>query len=149
MRAYFTKSSAGTLTKMDGTNLMIGRIDKVGAAASLACAIHCIAMPIAVALLPTLGLAWLDNPWVDRVFLAAALVFAALVHPKGYRSHRRCLPAALAACALIGIALTISFWESAPAHDYVVAFGGLVLASSHFLNRHWCKCPCHMRTPCN
>jgi len=149
VRVLFTKSSAQTLSSMDAANPMIARLDKVGAAASLACAIHCIALPFAIALLPTLGMAWLDNPWVDRVFLGAALIFAALAHPKGYRTHRRCLPAALAACALIGIGLTISLWESAPAHDYVVAFGGLVVASSHFLNRHWCKCSCHGQTPYN
>ena len=143
MLAHFIKSSSHAPTELDPTNPIIDTMDKVGAAASLACAIHCIALPIAIGLLPVLGLAWLDNPWVDRGFLAAALIFAALGHPKGYKRHRRCLPAALAACALIGIALTLLFWESAPAHDYVVAFGGLVLASSHFLNRHWCKCSCH------
>ena len=143
MPGRFTKDCANASMPTDTPDRMVDTLDKVGAAASLACAIHCIALPIAIALLPVLGLAWLDNPWVDRVFLAAALVFAAVVHPKGYKRHRRCLPVSLAACALIGIALTLSFWESAPAHDYVVAFGGLVLASSHFLNRHWCKCSCH------
>jgi hypothetical protein len=125
------------------SNQLTGTLDKAAAAASLACAIHCIALPMAIALLPVLGLAWLDNPWVDRLFLTTALVFAALAHPKGYNRHRRCLPAAMAACGLIGISLAISLWGSAPVHHYVVAFGGLLLASSHFLNRHWCKCACH------
>ena len=125
------------------SNRMTGALDKAGAAASLACAIHCVVVPIALALLPVLGMAWLDNPWVDRLFLTAALVFAALAHPKGYRRHRRCLPISLAACGLIGISLAIALCEAAPAHHYMVAFGGLMLASSHFLNRHWCKCSCH------
>lgn len=141
MVAHLGKTRADT--PMGGSNQTTRTLDKAGAAASLACAIHCVAMPIAIALLPVLGLAWLDNPWVDRLFLAAALVFAALAHPKGYRRHRRCLPGTLAACGLIGISLTISLWESTSWHHYVVAFGGLLLASSHFLNQHWCKCACH------
>ena len=133
----------GTDSPCELPNRITRTLDSAGAAASLACAIHCIALPIATALLPVLGLAWLDNPWVDRLFLATALVLAALAHPKGYQRHRRCLPAAVAACGLIGISLAISFWEDAPFHHYLISFGGLLLASSHFLNRHWCKCACH------
>jgi hypothetical protein len=42
---------------------------------------RCIVLPIAIALLPGLGRAWLDNPWLGRLVLAAALVFAALAYP--------------------------------------------------------------------
>jgi len=53
-------------------------------------------------LLPVLGLAWLDNLWVDRLFLAAALAFAALAHPKAFRRHRRSMLAAPATCGMSG-----------------------------------------------
>jgi len=116
-------------------------LDKAGATASLLCAIHCVAVPVAIALIPALGVAWLDNPWVDRGFLLAALLFALLAHPKGYGKHGRCFPALLAGAGLAGIVLAISLGEGYPVHHYIVALGGLLVASSHFFNRHLChKC---------
>lgn len=120
-------------------------LDRVGATASLLCAIHCVSLPILFALIPALGVAWLDNVWVDRSFLVAALSFALSAHPAGYLKHRKCLPMLLASVGLTGIVLAISLWEGHPAHHYAVAVGGLLVASSHFLNRHLCHNVCHER----
>lgn len=117
-------------------------LDKAGATASLVCAVHCVALPLAIALLPALGLAWLDNPWIDRSFLVAAVLFAVLAHPKGYVQHKRCVPASLALLGIVGIILAISVWERVEAHHYAIAAGGLLVAGSHWLNRHYCHQAC-------
>lgn len=114
-------------------------MDKAGATASLLCAIHCVAVPVLFALLPVAGLAWLDNPAVDWWFLLAAVVFVVIAHPAGYAKHRRCTPPVLAGSGLVAIVLAIKLWGQSPAHHYGVALGGLLVAASHFLNRHLCK----------
>ncbi|MEM7243764.1 MAG: MerC domain-containing protein [Acidobacteriota bacterium] len=51
-----------------------------GSMASVACAIHCLLMPIAVAVLPTLGVSFLQNEWLELglVLGSAVLVTASL-----------------------------------------------------------------------
>jgi hypothetical protein len=103
--------------------------DRAGVLASALCAAHCVSLPLLFAILPALGVAWLDNPWVDRTFLIAALPFALSAHPVGYIRHRKCLPGLLASVGLVGIVLAISIWEGHPAHHYAVALGGLLVAT--------------------
>jgi len=117
-------------------------LDKAGATASLICAVHCISLPLLFAVIPAIGLTWLDNVWFDRVFLAAAVVFVILAHPRGYIRHRRCIPAVLALIGIATVVLAISLWEQSEAHHYLVALGGLTIASSHWLNRHFLHHAC-------
>jgi len=121
---------------------MNSTIDKAGAAASLICAVHCVTLPLLFAVIPAVGLTWLDNVWFDRAFLAAAVLFAVLAHPRGYARHRRCIPAALALVGIIMVILAISLWETVAAHHYLVALGGVTVASSHWLNRHFLHHAC-------
>ncbi|HXD83673.1 MAG TPA: MerC domain-containing protein, partial [Rudaea sp.] len=44
--------------------------DRLGAAASLLCAVHCAALPFVLALLPALGLGFLANHGFERAFIA-------------------------------------------------------------------------------
>lgn len=64
--------------------------DRAGMSASLACAVHCALLPVALAALPALGLAWLDSPWVDWSMVILALGIALRAHRGGYRLHHRC-----------------------------------------------------------
>lgn len=114
-------------------------LDRVGATASLLCAIHCLLLPLAFAFLPVLGVLWLNDPRIDRLFLVAALLFAGLAHPQAYLRHRRCSPSLLALAGIFGIVFAIKWWEVYPAHHYVIAFGGLAVAGSHFWNRWLCR----------
>ena len=116
--------------------------DKAGATASMICAVHCVAVPLLLAILPVIGLTWLDNPWVDRSFFFLAFIFVVLAHPRGYAQHRRCIPAFIALIGLIAIFLAILVFERVEAHHYLVAAGGLMVAGSHWLNRHFCHRAC-------
>lgn len=117
-------------------------LDKAGATASIVCAVHCVTVPLALAILPALGLAWLDNPWVDRSFFGMAFLFAVMAHPKGYRQHGRCVPAFLALFGLTLIAVAIARYVHVEAHHYLVAAGGMLIAGSHWMNQHFCHRTC-------
>ena len=64
------------------------RLDRVGIAASLACAIHCLATPFLLLLLPVAGTIW-AHPLVHWVLAALVLPLALVVVYRGYRHHRR------------------------------------------------------------
>jgi hypothetical protein len=111
----------------------------LGMSASLACAVHCAVLPLLLAALPAIGLAWLDSAWVDWTMVALAAVIALRAHRGGFRLHRRCLPSAVAVAGLLAIVTTICLLKGSASHHYVQASGAVVVASSHFLNRHLCR----------
>jgi MerC mercury resistance protein len=111
----------------------------LGMSASLACAVHCAVLPLLLAALPAIGLAWLDSAWVDWTMVALAAVIALRAHRGGFRLHRSCLPSAVAVAGLLAIVTTICLLKGSASHHYVQASGAVVVASSHFLNRHLCR----------
>jgi hypothetical protein len=114
-------------------------LDRLGMSASLACAVHCAVLPLLLAALPAIGLAWLDSAWVDWTMVALAAVIALRAHRGGFRLHRSCLPSAVAVAGILAIVTTICLLKGSASHHYVQASGAVVVASSHFLNRHLCR----------
>jgi MerC mercury resistance protein len=98
-------------------------LDRAGMSVSLACAVHCAVFPLVLAALPALGLAWLDAEWVDwtMVLLAAGITL---------RAHR---------VGFLTIVATICLLRSNASQHYMQASGAVVVAGSHFLNRHLCR----------
>lgn len=112
------------------------RADRVGIVASTLCAIHCAVLPLAAALLPSLGLSaggWVD---LDQAFVVFASILALATLTLGWRRHR-----AYRAFALLVPGLTL-IWLGAfsPLHGHdlkhllVMAIGGLLLALAHLVN---------------
>lgn len=114
-------------------------LDQAGMSASLACAVHCAVLPLLLAALPAIGLAWLDSPWVDWTMVVVATSLALRAHRGGFLVHRRCLPAAVAVFGLLVIVITICLLKGSASQHYVQASGAVVVASSHFLNRRFCR----------
>jgi hypothetical protein len=107
--------------------------------ASFACAVHCAVLPLLLAALPAIGLAWLDSAWVDWTMVVFAAVIALRAHRGGFTVHRRRLPTAVAVTGLLMIVTTICLLKGSGSHHYIQASGAMVVASSHFLNRHLCR----------
>ena len=97
--------------------------DRVGATASFLCAIHCAALPFVLALLPFIGLQFLADHRFERgfVFFFCALALCALM---------------LAVPGLLLLILGVTYAEgiSIIVHSVLVTIGGLLVASSHFVN---------------
>lgn len=77
------------------------RWDRLGIVASLGCAVHCLAAPFLLLLLPTLGSVW-SHPAAHWVLAALVLPLAGVVVWRGYRLHRKRL-------ALIAMGLGAAF----------------------------------------
>jgi hypothetical protein len=110
--------------------------DRIGAAASFLCAIHCAALPFVLALLPLLGLTFLADHAFERGFAMFASALALVSLARGYRRHRQPLPLSLALPGLSLLLIGVTFAESYSIglHSTLVACGGLLVASAHFIN---------------
>lgn len=77
--------------------------DFLGITASLACAVHCAAMPFLIAYLPALGLSFLADESFHQWMSVACLVLALMAFIPGWRKHRRWLPGMIAGLGLLMI----------------------------------------------
>jgi len=120
----------------------IGRegVDNAGAFLSMACAVHCVAMPLVVTMLPLVGLGFLAGEPAEYAFIGAVLLAADSV-VSGVRHHRkwRAFPTLVLA---VGIIVT-GFMAAEGSFEVILhVTGGVLLATTHLLNRHLCRtCP--------
>lgn len=110
--------------------------DRIGAAASFLCAIHCALLPFVLAALPFLGLEFLADHRFERGFVMFACALALLALIRGYRRHQGPLPLLLAAPGLALLLSGVTFAESYSVilHSVLVTSGGLLVAAAHFVN---------------
>lgn len=119
--------------------------DRIGATASFLCAIHCALLPFVLALLPFLGLEFLASDRFERGFVMFASVLAMFALIRGYRRHQTASPLMLAIPGLLLLMIGVTFVShySIIVHSVLVTCGGLLLASSHFVNlrhdRQYCR----------
>lgn len=110
--------------------------DRVGATASLLCAVHCALLPFVLALLPLVGLGFLAGHTFERVFVACAAVLASVSIFTAYRRHRR--PHAMflmvPGIALLVFGIAIDLDAHVVVHTVSVVTGGILVASAHVTN---------------
>lgn len=123
-----------------GTRLQTA--DRIGFAASVLCAIHCAAVPVLIALLPTLGLGSLGWVDIDQGMVVFATLLAATTLTIGWRRHRAyhawglLLPALL----LLWFGAFGPFHAHGDEHQYawlhwgLMVLGGVLLALAHLTN---------------
>lgn len=78
--------------------------DQAGIIASLACAVHCAAMPMVLGYLPLLGLDWLADESFHRVMAFVCFGLAVCAFVPGWRRHGSLAPACVGALGLSIIA---------------------------------------------
>jgi hypothetical protein len=114
----------------------LSKADHLGFTASLLCAVHCALFPLALALLPSLGLqsvGWID---LDQAFVVFATVLGATTLTLGWRRHRtfRAWALLLPGLLLVWLASFTGLHQHTLGHALVMTMGGALLAASHWLN---------------
>lgn len=96
-------------------------LDRIGLSASLLCAIHCLAAPFMILLLPAAGSVW-AHPAVHWVLAALVVPLALWVLYNGYRKHgsRLTLVAATAGALLILAGLISPMLHDEPVLEFTV-----------------------------
>jgi hypothetical protein len=123
--------------------------DRIGATASFLCAIHCAALPFVLAILPLIGLEFLASHTFERGFVMFACALALFSLGRGYRRHRLSQPLMFALPGLVLLLLGVTVAESISivVHSVLVTLGGLLVASSHFLNLRADRAVGHVHGP--
>ncbi len=112
------------------------RIDRVGAFASMLCAVHCALLPLVFGVLPALGLGFLANHGFEQIFVSFAILLATISLLYGLRKHGsyRAFVFLLPGIALLVIGIATGVDHSNPWHAAVVSVGGTLIALSHLIN---------------
>ncbi|OPZ13818.1 MAG: MerC mercury resistance protein [Alphaproteobacteria bacterium ADurb.BinA280] len=112
------------------------RVDQLGAAASIACAVHCASWPFLLALLPSLGLTWLASESVEQGFVIFATLWASGSLLMGYRRHRafRALGVLLPGLALVWLSTFGPWHHDVIPHAVGMTAGGTLVALAHLIN---------------
>ena len=108
--------------------------DLFGAACSLLCIIHCLALPLLITVgLPIAGLSLLESENTHVILSVIILIVALWAFPIGWKTHRRLFPGVL---AVIGASLLLSSLVAVEAFEaYLAAVAGAALISAHLANR--------------
>ena len=112
---------------------MIIDMDFWGVFTSIACAIHCALFPLLISFGALNMNSWLNSPLVELVFISFTLIFVYFSIIRGY-FQKQVSKLALITC-LIGLSLIIGHhYFSSQIATIIVTSGGLLVASSHFIN---------------
>jgi hypothetical protein len=114
-----------------------GLLDIFGCAASVACALHCVALPVLFATYPLLPLGGLRRPWVEWAFVLISLVVGVCTFgPTAESRHGRAPIALFLAGGATLIAVRTLVPEYAPNLErFGLLFGAVLLTSAHLVNR--------------
>ncbi len=120
-------------------------IDRLGALASTACAVHCTLAALVPSALAAVGLGALLGHGTEWVFTLVAVGFASVALGLGWRKHRSTPAAGALAAGIVGL-LVARFVEESGAHELgtvIAVLSGVVLVVGHALNlrvsrRHAC-----------
>ncbi len=120
--------------------------DAIGISASLACAIHCLLLPVFVSTLPLLGIEIMENMALEIGTLAISMLAGSIALYAGYKQHHRRLWPLLVfvlamVCLIMGNALS-ALW--APSEVLFKSIGISGILTAHIANwRYGKNCPHH------
>lgn len=116
-------------------------LDTVGMAASWLCTIHCLALPLAISILPLIGLSFLLSETTERAFIGISILIAGLsLMPAYFRQHGN-IRALLFFTSGISLIITshLLFEESILFKAIFLLAGGALITTAHFVNRRLCR----------
>lgn len=124
------------------------KFDQVGMTLSFFCAIHCLALPILIPILPFLAGSFIAGGKAEYIILSITLLIATPTLFRGYLKHRNFRVLAIFFVGLLFLFLRPDSTHHDHVHDgeflhfILAALAGFSLAIGHWLNIRLCKsCP--------
>jgi hypothetical protein len=131
-------ATPGPLQASSGLRWKIARwVDSLGTAGAALCAIHCALLPIALVLLPVLGLGFLSSPTFEIGFILFATILAiaslwhGFTHHRAYHAFLWLLPGLVLLWSGIFVP---ALHENAVTHAITMSLGGSLVALAHLAN---------------
>lgn len=112
-------------------------LDRLGASGSIICAVHCALLPVAIALLPAVGLMSIGSARFEQAFVVFATLVGVFSLIQGYRRHgvARALWLLLPGLGVLWLAVLYSpLHASVIPHAVAMTFGGTLVGVAHVVN---------------
>lgn len=123
-------------------NVSSSKLEKIGFWLSVACAIHCLAMPVVITLLPFVGSTLLADHETEFYVLSSSWVLAGILLFVDYRKHQNLWPLALLGGS-IAIKLLEIFVLGEDFEVIVSPISGITIAVAYYFNWRYKKtCAC-------
>lgn len=118
-----------------------GILDYIGATISWICAVHCLAMPLLITMLPLIGLSFLADETTEWILIGLSMAFALIsLLPAYFKQHRKIRTILLFAFGIGLILLSHLVFEDELVWNIpLVLSGAALITSAHFINRHLCR----------
>jgi drug/metabolite transporter (DMT)-like permease len=113
--------------------------DKISALASIACAVHCVVLPVFFSSLPFLGIEILENFFIELLTVAISLVIGGWAIFSGYLKHHSNKNIVLLFLAGVIILLISNFITNEGLEITAKIVGAIVLIVAHVKNWKQCK----------
>lgn len=131
----------------DSSSNVTGKLDKAAVALSGLCLVHCLALPLVIALFPVFGFTVVDHGTFHQLILVVVVPTTVLALGVGYRRHRHLsvpLLGALGVAALVVAAFAVHAVSTETVERGVTIAGGLLIAAAHIQNFRLTRAqPCH------
>lgn len=124
---------------------LISALDYAGVFASTLCLIHCLAMPLVIALLPVVAAQWFESDWFHVTLAFTILFFCLMAFIPGYLRHhdRRLIFIGTAGVTLVFFATFFArFVWGEKVEIALVTCGNIILVFGHLLNRRLSQKAC-------
>ena len=130
------------MSKYRKVNLLA--IEKVGVLLSIACAVHCLSLPIFLFFAPYLASSFAFSYNLEWILVISSFLLAAIILVLDFRKHRQPLP-----LYFLGIGILIKLVDIFVAnHSYAWLFGillGVVISLAYWVNyKHKKTCTCKL-----
>ena len=109
-------------------------IEGIAVGATIACLIHCLALPLLFALVPVVSAVLPIPAHFHVIALALAIPATAGALFAGYRRHRIAGPLVAGTAGLVLLTLGATYWEATPMETPVTVLGSLCIAAAHLVN---------------
>ena len=118
-------------------------LDRLGIWASSLCAVHCLALPILIPLLPLVGASFFAQDWFERTILSLSMIVGFWALLSGfYRYHRQIYP--LYSLMLGGIIYWNKDMFGETYEPFTIATGALLIIGAHIVNLKLCLSLIHI-----
>ncbi len=120
----------------------VNKLERFGFWLSLVCAIHCLAMPLIITLLPFIGSTFLANHTTELWVLGSSWTLAGLLLLKDFRKHSKVLPLFLLGMSIVSKMIEVLVLGES-SEKFMAPLGGILIAIAYYFNWKYnaaCKC---------
>lgn len=109
-------------------------IEGIAVGATVACLVHCLALPLLIAIIPVIPAVLPIPDHFHAIALGLAIPATGGALFAGYRRHRVVAPLFAGTAGLALLTLGATHWEATPLETPVTVLGSLCIAAAHLVN---------------